>query len=129
MPNMLTSWKEIGQYLGKGVRTVQRWERESGLPVRRAVHPSRRAVLALPEELDEWARSRTRGPIGPLGESLRKSQTALREEIEELRKRLEFVEVAVFAHRGPTRKATGSARRRRVPGATVTPLRAKDVRV
>jgi hypothetical protein len=27
--SVLTSWKEIAQYVGKGVRTVQRWERES----------------------------------------------------------------------------------------------------
>jgi hypothetical protein len=34
MSSTLTSWKEIGQYLGKGVRTVQRWEQQMGLPVR-----------------------------------------------------------------------------------------------
>lgn len=28
----LTSWKEIAQYLLKGVRTVQRWEHEVELP-------------------------------------------------------------------------------------------------
>ena len=31
----LDSWKEIATYLGRGVRTAQRWEREEGLPVHR----------------------------------------------------------------------------------------------
>jgi len=46
---VLNSWKEIAAYVGRGVRTVQRWERELGFPVR---HPlgSRRTVMALREE-------------------------------------------------------------------------------
>lgn len=31
----LNSWKEIATFLGRGVRTVQRWERELQLPVHR----------------------------------------------------------------------------------------------
>ena len=27
-PSVFTSWKEIACYLGKGIRTVQRWERD-----------------------------------------------------------------------------------------------------
>jgi hypothetical protein len=50
---LLTSWKEIAVYLSKGVRTVQRWERELGLPVRRPAQ-SRHIVLATTLELDEW---------------------------------------------------------------------------
>ncbi len=91
MASILTSWKEIGQYLGKGVRTVQRWERDAGLPVRRE-SPARQAVLAIPQELDEWARSRTRGPAGPVAEALRKELTALREETGELRRRIDEME-------------------------------------
>ena len=34
-PDRLNGWKEIAGFLGKGVRTVQRWERELGLPVHR----------------------------------------------------------------------------------------------
>jgi len=34
-PQILSGWKEIANYLGKGVRTVQRYERYMGLPVRR----------------------------------------------------------------------------------------------
>ena len=32
---ILTGWNEIANYLGMGVRTVQRYERELGLPIRR----------------------------------------------------------------------------------------------
>ncbi len=53
MASALTSWKEIAQHLGKGVRTVQRWERE-GLPVRRPKAGQKGRVLAFPEELDRW---------------------------------------------------------------------------
>ena len=57
MSDILTTWKEIATHLGKGVRTVQRWEHEMGLPVRRP--PSRRKgiVLAYSEELEAWAHS------------------------------------------------------------------------
>jgi hypothetical protein len=59
MPKTLTSWKEIAVYVGKGVRTVQRWERLIGLPVRRPTDHVRGVVLALPEELDAWMRLTT----------------------------------------------------------------------
>ena len=54
----LGSWKEIAAYLGKGVRTVQRWEHQLGLPVRRPDSLNRGVVSATPEELDQWLRSR-----------------------------------------------------------------------
>ena len=54
MPHILNSWKEIARYLGRGVRTVQRWERDLGLPVRRPHGRDRSTVLALAEELDHW---------------------------------------------------------------------------
>jgi len=53
---VLNSWKEIASYLGLGVRTVQRYEREYRLPVRRIEGKSRGAVLALPKDLDDWLR-------------------------------------------------------------------------
>ena len=58
-PAILSCWKDIARYLGKGVRTVQRWEREFDLPVRRpngADHKS--AVAADPRDLDAWLTSR-----------------------------------------------------------------------
>lgn len=53
---VLNSWKEVASYLGRGVRTVQRWERELGLPVRRPRGKSRSAVIAFKTELDKWLR-------------------------------------------------------------------------
>jgi hypothetical protein len=54
---VLNSWKEIAGYLGRGVRTVQRWERDLDLPVHRPWGRTHSTVLALPEELDAWVRS------------------------------------------------------------------------
>jgi hypothetical protein len=60
----LSSWKEIAQYFGRGVRTVQRWEATLGLPVRRPHGRSRSAVMAIAGELDEWlSRARLRPEI------------------------------------------------------------------
>jgi TolB-like protein/Tfp pilus assembly protein PilF len=50
----LDSWKEIAAYLRRGARTVQRWEREEGLPVRRLQHAKLGSVYAYTHELDEW---------------------------------------------------------------------------
>jgi hypothetical protein len=55
--HVLTSWKEIASHLRRGVRTVQRWEMENGLPVRRP-SPDRNIVLAIPSELDDWVSRR-----------------------------------------------------------------------
>jgi len=51
---VLNSWKEIAAYLGRGVRTVQRWEQELGLPVGRPRGKERSAVIALRLDLDGW---------------------------------------------------------------------------
>ncbi len=52
----LNSWKEIAAYLGRGVRTVQRWEKY-GLPVRRVGNGFRAPVIADVSELDCWFHS------------------------------------------------------------------------
>ncbi len=54
----LDSWKEIASYLGREVRTVQRWEKADGLPVRRLLHAKRGSVYAFAAELDAWVASR-----------------------------------------------------------------------
>jgi len=54
----LDSWKAIAAYLGRGVRTVQRWEREEGLPVHRLAHEKRGSVYARRNEIDAWWESR-----------------------------------------------------------------------
>ena len=54
----LDSWKEIATFLKRGLRTVQRWEREEGLPVHRLAHAKRGTVYANPDELTAWWESR-----------------------------------------------------------------------
>lgn len=59
----LVGWKDIAAFLGRGVRTAQRWEREFGLPVHR---PGGDTVVAFKPEVARWvqasaeARARTR---------------------------------------------------------------------
>jgi phage terminase Nu1 subunit (DNA packaging protein) len=50
----LDSWKEIAAYLKKEVRTVQRWEKSLGLPVRRLAHGKLGTVFAYKTDLDAW---------------------------------------------------------------------------
>src|SRR3954471_19979906 len=57
MPNVLSSWKEIAAYVGRSIRTVQRWERELGLPVHRPNGKTDGVVIALPAELDAWVKA------------------------------------------------------------------------
>lgn len=53
-PERLDSWKAIAQYLQRDERTVQRWERELGLPVRRVSGGRGRSVFAYVAEIDAW---------------------------------------------------------------------------
>ena len=57
---ILTSWKEIANYLNCGVRTVQRWEEQYKLPVRRPAGNSRSSVVAFKSEIDLWLRSESK---------------------------------------------------------------------
>jgi TolB-like protein/Flp pilus assembly protein TadD len=50
----LNSWKEIASHLQRDVRTVQRWEREEGLPVHRKLHSKLSSIYAYEAELDAW---------------------------------------------------------------------------
>ena len=54
---ILNSWKEIASYLGRGVRTIQRYEEKLGLPVHRPAGTERSAVLAFADELERWLRN------------------------------------------------------------------------
>ncbi len=56
---VLSSWKDIARYLGKGVRTVQRWERHLGLPVRRPIGASQKSAVVLYRgDVDAWLATR-----------------------------------------------------------------------
>jgi hypothetical protein len=56
-PQFLSGWKEIAKYLGKAVRTVQRYERQSGLPVRRPAGKPWGSVVGVRAELDGWVKA------------------------------------------------------------------------
>ena len=53
-PEVLVGWKEVANYLRKGLRTVQRYERELGLPVRRPAGKTGGSIIARKAELDAW---------------------------------------------------------------------------
>ena len=53
-PGRLNGWKEIAGYLGKGARTVQRWEKLYGLPVHRIGREGGEIVFAFRGEVDRW---------------------------------------------------------------------------
>ena|ERR1700760_2433792 len=56
---VLSCWKDIARYLGKGVRTVQRWEHHLGLPVRRPTGASQKSAVVLYRvEADAWLATR-----------------------------------------------------------------------
>lgn len=67
---VLTSWKEIAAYLGKGVRTVQRWEKDFGLPIRRPTSSDKSAIIARTRDLDAWVAMRCSVRGLPDGEAL-----------------------------------------------------------
>lgn len=50
--DLLDSWKDIAAYLGRGVRTVQRWENDLHLPIRRP--KPHNSIVAFKSELDRW---------------------------------------------------------------------------
>ena len=58
--HVLRSWKDIAQYMGTCVKTVQRWERAYDLPVRRVQPGKGSVVLAFKNEVDQWLLNRTR---------------------------------------------------------------------
>lgn len=50
----LTSWKEVAAFFNATPRTVMRWERERGLPIRRLPGDARSRVYADVAELEAW---------------------------------------------------------------------------
>jgi len=56
-PDLLNGWKEIASWSGKSVRSVQRWERDLGLPVHRIKTADGQSVYARRSELDAWRAS------------------------------------------------------------------------
>ncbi len=96
-PEVLSSWKEIARHLGKGVRTVQRWERCAGLPVHRP-HPGSGIVIADPREIDAWIH-RQSGSGCSEDEELLKQLDDLRQENQSLSRQLEAAKLEIAALR------------------------------
>jgi TolB-like protein len=59
----LESWGEIATYLRRDIRTVQRWEKDLRLPVRRLMIGKQGQVYAFPSELDKWVLERQPKPL------------------------------------------------------------------
>lgn len=85
-PDRLDSWKAIGEYLGRDIRTLQRWETQ-GLPIRRVAGRGRgSSVFAYQSEIDVWlratsaakAQSESAAAEVPVAASLRSSSTRWR---------------------------------------------------
>lgn len=68
----LDSWKEIAAYLKRDIRTVQRWEKQEGLPVHRHQHDERATTYAYSAEIDRWlAARRTNGTVANVSDAAR----------------------------------------------------------
>jgi tetratricopeptide (TPR) repeat protein len=50
----LNSWKEIASFFGRDERTVRRWEKERGLPIRRLPGGEKGGVFVFTDELSGW---------------------------------------------------------------------------
>lgn len=85
-PEVLSGWKSIARHLGMGVRTVQRYERQMGLPIRRPAGKLRGAVLATKSELDAWVAA---SPIRESFQLARVSSASAPQDAEALKRSLE----------------------------------------
>lgn len=117
---ILWGWKEIAKYLGCGVRTAQRWEKE-GLPVRRPVPGKRAHVVTESEQLDLWVRDSAfrrsynaersaaieRARI--LREEVKRARETLHLKMEQLRKELGLLraQTKTLSKRGLSRRSHG----------------------
>lgn len=64
--DLLDGWKDIADYLGKSVRTAQRWKAEFGLPVHHLGGRDGEGVYAFRSEIDRWRRpSASQSGAGP----------------------------------------------------------------
>lgn len=84
---ILNGWKEISKYLGRGVRTVQRWE-QLGLPVHRPRGRPHGAVSALEHELEAWLSAMPKSGTSIVGllaevERLKAENAALRAQLQD----------------------------------------------
>ena len=87
-PELLNSWKEIADYMNRGVRTVQRWETDLGLPVHRPPAGSNGGVKALKSDIDQWlAQTPLKGGDLPTAFRVSNRLTSLRAQCDQVRQR------------------------------------------
>jgi hypothetical protein len=63
--DILKGWQAIAKFLGQSPAVVERWARESGMPVTR----QGRYVVASPEELNRWLGRESGEPVHVATES------------------------------------------------------------
>ncbi len=88
---ILNSWKEIAAYVGRGVRTVQRWEAQLELPVHRPAGKDHGAVLAFSPELDEWLNSRPLRHLSGNGSPVTEVPLSASRELQQIELKLEAI--------------------------------------
>ena len=109
MPQLvLGSWKEIAQFMGKGVRTVQRWEQELKLPVHRPSASRKGVVIAFPEELQRWIKQQAGSSNGGARSA---ELTRMKEYSAELHERTSILIKNLALIREQCKKAFDSAQR------------------
>ena len=126
---VLNSWKEIAEYVGRGVRTLQRWEQFYSFPVHRPAGNHKSAVFAVPAEVDEWLRTRPThmqsevDGHGGASEELESELATLRTVVKDLGGRVERLERELQAFKTP--QATGGSLRGKTDGemAEAKPLK------
>ena len=91
MSQPMTSWKEIAAFLGRSVRTAQRWEMELALPVRRPQLGEKNVVIAIREDLEDWVVSQSTVSPSPVEqvEELRLELASKETDNEQLRRTVE----------------------------------------
>lgn len=106
----LDGWKSIASYLGRDIRTVQRWKAHEGLPVHRLEHRQRASAYAFTGELDEWVANRDLSPpdSGPPGVSPLPGRSRVRRITIVTGGLVAIVIAAVFLVRGITARPAGS---------------------
>ena len=82
----LNGWKDIAAHFGKSVRTVQRWERELGMPVHRLHTAGGEIIFARRSELEQWENNIDRSEnFGLAGEGARDTEAG--QEVNEVEKK------------------------------------------
>jgi len=117
---VLNSWKEIAEYVGRGVRTLQRWEQFYSFPVHRPAGNHKSAVFAVPTEVDEWLRTRPMHVQGEAdghavaNEQMESELVTLKTLVKDLGARMERAERELQAFK--TSQATGLNFRQKTDG-------------